>query len=751
MTKKSFITGKIKLNNIKKILVGLLFTLIFIQGAYAQEAAYLTADSEPWDMPGILQAFTTVYGSEGSGWAKFIYGTSASSIFTSDRKLVFIEGGNTNTSMMRDFLNENWTVISTWINLGNSLIVDAATNEDLGSFEIGNSGIYSDRKLISSMVAASPAHPILLNATYPAYSSGTYSGNFVAHNVLTGSYTSSIFTCSDGNTVVEKIMGLGRMIVSGCTLPWFNTKNGGWNPQPQMQNFLYSLLTCAKDLPSVNIRRAITISSVDLAKTYGTDLAFSGTEFILTGTLAPGESLTHVELTSSGAAGSAKTGVYEISAENATGVGGFLASNYDITYTSAGRLTVDPSALTITADKGQSKVYGETDPRFTFTASGFKNGEDVSVITGSLSRISGENAGTYSITAGSIININYLISFIPAEFSVTKAPLTVTALNKNKTYGDVNPPLEFICSGFKGSDDKSVLDVSPVISTTADQFSTPGIFSIDVAGGSDNNYLLSYVEGSLTINKASLIVKADDKTRDYLTPNPELTFTISGFVKGENLSVLNVEPSVQTDASENSDAGSYSITISGGNDSRYNLIFKDGILAIGKIPQIITFSDIPQKMPVKTVHTIAGTSTSGLPVLFESMNGAVAAVSGNECFGISGGTAKIRAYNPGDQNYLPAEIIADVEIVSAHKEIPHVFTPNNDGINDTWEIPDLDSYGICDIRIFNRWGKEVYVNKNYDNLWNGTSNGSPLPDGAYYFMIKTQNSGTMTGTVNIVR
>ena len=138
-------------------------------------------------------------------------------------------------------------------------------------------------------------------------------------------------------------------------------------------------------------------------------------------------------------------------------------------------------------------------------------------------------------------------------------------------------------------------------------------------------------------------------------------------------------------------------------------------------------------------------------MLFESMNGELASVSGNECFGISSGTAKIRAYNPGDQNYLAAEIFADVEIVSTHKEIPHLFTPNNDGINDTWEIPELDSYGICDIRIFNRWGKEVYVSKNYDNLWNGTSNGAPLHDGAYYFFIISQNFGPITGTVNIVR
>jgi len=81
----------------------------------------------------------------------------------------------------------------------------------------------------------------------------------------------------------------------------------------------------------------------------------------------------------------------------------------------------------------------------------------------------------------------------------------------------------------------------------------------------------------------------------------------------------------------------------------------------------------------------------------------------------------------------------------------NLFTPNNDGINDYWVLPDMDEWGKCDVRVFNRWGKLVFADDNYDNLWDGVSNGNPLPEGAYYFVIKTQNAGTITGTVNIVR
>jgi hypothetical protein len=45
----------------------------------------------------------------------------------------------------------------------------------------------------------------------------------------------------------------------------------------------------------------------------------------------------------------------------------------------------------------------------------------------------------------------------------------------------------------------------------------------------------------------------------------------------------------------------------------------------------------------------------------------------------------------------------------------------------------------------------VFSDPDYNNLWDGRSDGNPLPEGPYYFVIKTENAGTVTGTVNIVR
>ncbi len=368
-------------------------------------------------------------------------------------------------------------------------------------------------------------------------------------------------------------------------------------------------------------------------------------------------------------------------------------------------------------------------------------------------------SGTYSETPNSVGTWQYRVvvqnscsTVYSATFSIVVSPaaLTITADNVIKTYGSPNPDLTMSCSGFVNGD--NVLSIAlPVISTTALTGSVPGNYPLSLSGGSAQNYLLTLVNGNLKINKADLTFIAANQSKNYLDPNPTLTYTIAGFVTGDTQDSIEHLPTIQTSADQSSPAGDYPITISGGTDDCYNLIYQSGILSIEKIPQTITITDVPSKLYVKEVYNIIATSTSGLPVQFESIYPDVASVNGNKLCGVSAGKAQIRAFIDGDQNYYSAEAFTEVEISTTHRDIMHLFTPNNDGINDRWEIPDLATYGKCDVKVYNRWGMEVYSNKDYDNLWDGTSNGTPLPEGPYYFVIKTESSGIITGTVNIVR
>jgi gliding motility-associated-like protein len=69
------------------------------------------------------------------------------------------------------------------------------------------------------------------------------------------------------------------------------------------------------------------------------------------------------------------------------------------------------------------------------------------------------------------------------------------------------------------------------------------------------------------------------------------------------------------------------------------------------------------------------------------------------------------------------------------------FTPNGDGVNDSWVVPGIDSYPNARITIYNRWGHEVYQTINYRNDWQGNhgSNSEILPPGSYLYVIDLGN------------
>ncbi|MEK9739943.1 MAG: Ig-like domain-containing protein [Flavobacteriaceae bacterium] len=68
-------------------------------------------------------------------------------------------------------------------------------------------------------------------------------------------------------------------------------------------------------------------------------------------------------------------------------------------------------------------------------------------------------------------------------------------------------------------------------------------------------------------------------------------------------------------------------------------------------------------------------------------------------------------------------------------QVPEVFSPNGDGINDTWNIINIDRYPKASVWIFTRTGKNIFEMKRYNNSFDGTNNGSPLPEASYYYMI----------------
>jgi len=96
---------------------------------------------------------------------------------------------------------------------------------------------------------------------------------------------------------------------------------------------------------------------------------------------------------------------------------------------------------------------------------------------------------------------------------------------------------------------------------------------------------------------------------------------------------------------------------------------------------------------------------------------------------------------------------AEVNVsVLKYPVVPNAFTPNGDGINDTWDIKYLDSYPSNTVDVFNRVGEKVFTSIGYPIPWDGTYKGTPLPSGTYYYIINPKNGRKIiSGSVTIIR
>lgn len=116
-----------------------------------------------------------------------------------------------------------------------------------------------------------------------------------------------------------------------------------------------------------------------------------------------------------------------------------------------------------------------------------------------------------------------------------------------------------------------------------------------------------------------------------------------------------------------------------------------------------------------------------------------------------------------NQNGCDTTYTIDVQIDPVKLFIPNVFTPNGDGVNETFTIVEADEsgepadsdYGFLndyyissELNVFNRWGRIVYQSSNYQNDWDGSN----LPDGVYFYVLRcygAKSDDTFKGSVSI--
>src|SRR4029077_10219588 len=184
-----------------------------------------------------------------------------------------------------------------------------------------------------------------------------------------------------------------------------------------------------------------------------------------------------------------------------------LSSNYVLTYV-GDVFTISTRAVTVTADAGQGKVYGDADPAaytYSITSGALYFGD---TFGGALDRVAGENVGAYAIGQGTLsLSSNYVLTYVGDVFTISTRAVTVTAdAGQGKVYGDADP------AAYTYSITSGALYFGDTLGGGFDLGAGENVGAYAIGQGTlslSSNYVLTYVGDVFTISTRAVTVTAD--------------------------------------------------------------------------------------------------------------------------------------------------------------------------------------------------------------------------------------------------
>jgi hypothetical protein len=167
----------------------------------------------------------------------------------------------------------------------------------------------------------------------------------------------------------------------------------------------------------------------------------------------------------------------------------------------------------------------------------------------------------------------------------------MTANDKSMTYGSIIPTLDAKYEGLKNNENIPSWITEPSITTTATSTSKVGTYPITISNADARNYQLTINDGALSVIKAELTVKADDKERTYGEVNPDFTLSYTGLKNNEAVPEWETQPVIETTSDIKSPVGTYPITVKDAKAVNYNITTVNGTLTISKATLQITPND----------------------------------------------------------------------------------------------------------------------------------------------------------------
>lgn len=329
------------------------------------------------------------------------------------------------------------------------------------------------------------------------------------------------------------------------------------------------------------------------------------------------------------------------------------------------QLVVNKAELRIIADN-KEMTEGDIVPDLTATYQGFVYNEQPAALTTlptlSTNASQSSTPGDYPIEISGATSPNYDIQMETGVLTVKMRAKRQQTINfpaiANKTYGNA----EF-APGANASSNLTVTytTTTPTVVTIVNgqvKIVGTGTASVKASQAGDAQYEAAPdVTRTFAVQKATLHVKANDAQKEEGAANPFFTVTYTGFVYGENESVLTQRATPTTNANNSTPPGIYDIFPGSAVAANYTMTYENGKLTVTARPrqaQTITFPQIAAKKYGDADFAAGATTTSPLPVRLTSLTPAVATIVNGRIHIVKAGTATIRAEQDGDGDYLPA-------------------------------------------------------------------------------------------------
>jgi hypothetical protein len=180
-----------------------------------------------------------------------------------------------------------------------------------------------------------------------------------------------------------------------------------------------------------------------------------------------------------------------------------------------------------------------------------------------------------------VIDSSLLPTLFSSIFTQIACPaLIITASSDTMTYGGTVPTITPSYSGFVGTDTAASLETPPTCTTTATSSSPVGTYPSSCSGAVDSKYNISYVDGTVGVTPAPLVITASSGTMTVGGTVPTITPSYSGFVSPDTADSLTTAPTCTTTATSSSPVGTYSSICSGAVDPNYDISYVPGTVTV---------------------------------------------------------------------------------------------------------------------------------------------------------------------------